>query len=899
MRRLLIILALAAAPVLRGQEFVHFEGRQTHPIKLSADGERLYVLNTPDGRLSVFDVSNFANPQPILIAEIPVGLEPVSIAERNDDEVWVVNEVSDSISVVSVSRRLAVAHLKTGDEPADVVFAGGKAFVSSARDNSVRVFDAHDHSILTDIQLEALFPRALAVSPDGGKVYVAAQMSGNNSTILPAELAPDPPQPTNPALGPAPKTGLIVPDSDPQISYDVLDNDVGVIDVATMAVDEYLGGVGTTLFDLAVNPAGTEIWVANTEALNLIRFEPVLRGHFVDNRVTSIDLDTGIPTPFDLNPDIDYGVLPNPAAQLSAIAQPTGIVFEPGGTHIWVAGFGSDIVARVDVATGTVVGRVDVGPELMPGETSRSAEKRGPRGLAFDAAGEALFVLNRLSNTVSVIDASEGGVLAEVPAGSHDPTPPAVRRGRGFLYDTRLSGNGTNSCASCHIDGDRDGLAWDLGDPGGEMVFVEGENRVNHDTAGNDQAPVRETRELHPMKGPKVTQTLRGMLVDPVVFADPQNPDGVSTRDPLFHWRGDRRTLEEFNATFDKLMGGSMISGGAFDDFKSFMGSMKLHPNPYRNLDRSSPTEIAGGDPAKGRANFLNHGLSHCAVCHPAPSGTDQNIDEFNNSSTVDFVKTPALMLSYQKQGTFSPNRATSLSGFGFGHDGTGRSLPLPHFYFLSTMDVQQLIDTRAFVLAFDSITAGTAPAVGHTITVDAANALSAATADTLAILESHADPELQAFNQYWNDVVATGVLGGQYCKWRYDGAADRWVRDRDAGVALTRAELLAGIGGGDVLNFVGVPPGYGARLGGDRNENGIADGSERPPALDARVEAGAVRVSWGDRSTGWFLQSCADLRQEWEVLNLEREPAEDGFSIRDLIGDAARRYYRLRRSWW
>ena len=195
---LICLLLLVTA---QAQEFIQFEGRQTHPIQLSADGQRLFALNTPDGRLSVFDVSNVANPQPILIAEIPVGLEPVSIAERTADEVWVVNEVSDSVSIVSISRGLAVAHLDTGDEPADVVFAGGRAFVTGARDNSVRVFDSVSRELLQDIQLEALFPRAMAVGTAGQKVYVAAQMSGNKTTILPADLAPDPPAPTNPLLG--------------------------------------------------------------------------------------------------------------------------------------------------------------------------------------------------------------------------------------------------------------------------------------------------------------------------------------------------------------------------------------------------------------------------------------------------------------------------------------------------------------------------------------------------------------------------------------------------------------------------------------------------------------------------------------------------------------------------
>src|SRR5689334_24429389 len=101
--RLLILIAVtgALAP-LGAQTFVNFEGKQTSPVRLSPDGSRLFAVNTPDNRLSVFDVSSPQNP--ILIAEIPVGLEPVSVNPRDNDEVWVINEVSDSVSVVSVSQ---------------------------------------------------------------------------------------------------------------------------------------------------------------------------------------------------------------------------------------------------------------------------------------------------------------------------------------------------------------------------------------------------------------------------------------------------------------------------------------------------------------------------------------------------------------------------------------------------------------------------------------------------------------------------------------------------------------------------------------------------------------------------------------------------------------------------
>src|SRR6187455_2936408 len=92
-----LILILSIGLAVAQDSYVNFEGKQTRPISLSLDGTRLFAVNTPDARLSVFDVTHPLNP--FLIAEIPVGVEPVSVTPRDNDEVWVVNEVSDSISV--------------------------------------------------------------------------------------------------------------------------------------------------------------------------------------------------------------------------------------------------------------------------------------------------------------------------------------------------------------------------------------------------------------------------------------------------------------------------------------------------------------------------------------------------------------------------------------------------------------------------------------------------------------------------------------------------------------------------------------------------------------------------------------------------------------------------------
>ena len=109
--------AFHLAPTVEGQSaaLANFEGSQTNPVRLSADGTRLFAVNTSNASLSVFDVSDPA--APALIREIPVGLEPVSVNPRTNDEAWVVNQVSDSVSIVSVSRGIVVATLRPGDEP--------------------------------------------------------------------------------------------------------------------------------------------------------------------------------------------------------------------------------------------------------------------------------------------------------------------------------------------------------------------------------------------------------------------------------------------------------------------------------------------------------------------------------------------------------------------------------------------------------------------------------------------------------------------------------------------------------------------------------------------------------------------------------------------------------------
>jgi len=249
--------ARAASP-----SFVAFESGQVRPLALSPDGTRLFAVNTPNNTLEIFNITSTGLQ---LAARVNVGLEPVAVAARNDNEVWVVNHLSDSVSIVKLDGVPRVSQtLLVGDEPRDIVFAGSpaRAFITTAHrgqqrtDPSIKnvpgwgdpglttpgigradvwVFNPATPGIevggvpLRIMSFFADTPRALAVSPDRNTVYVAGFKSGNETSTINQELICDSfnaklpciiksklmpggrlgPQ-TNAEGKPAPKTGLIV-----------------------------------------------------------------------------------------------------------------------------------------------------------------------------------------------------------------------------------------------------------------------------------------------------------------------------------------------------------------------------------------------------------------------------------------------------------------------------------------------------------------------------------------------------------------------------------------------------------------------------------------------------------------------------------------------------------------
>lgn len=814
------------APPETSDGFTNFETEPLRPLALSDDGRHLYALNTADDRLEVFATGDSGLTS---LGEARLGLRPIALTLRRPGELWVVNHLSDSVNVVDVgdpARPLVRRTLAVGDEPRGIVAAGpGRRWVlvaAARRGDSLTpgigrahlwVFDAeHPEAPPQVLTLFGSKPRALAVSPDGMTVYAGIFHSGNGSAIVGGIAAagigraPVYGSDNRPLPEEVPKAGTIVSavdgawrdfegrDWSQLVPFELPDYDVFVIDAsgARPAVTDRIAGVGTVLFDIAVRPEGGEVWVSNTEATNQIPHEPRLRGRFAVNRITRLRRQRKgwSVEALDLNPQVTGAAMPAPQSlRAQGLAQPLQVVFDAASGDAFIAAFGSRKVAVLS-RDGALTGRIDVG--------------FGPAGLAYDRRRARLYVLNHLDASISVVDTQARRTLATVPL-RHDPTPQVIRAGRPLLYDAaRTSGQGTLSCASCHVFGDFDGLAWDLGDPGGEMVEMP--DALKHEVFVPQQ-------EFHPLKGPMMTQSLRGL----------------AGSGPL-HWRGDRfgreaarpgediASFRDFDAAFVGLMGlDERPSKAEMTAFARFVQTIRYPPNPNEPPDRRLNSAQQAGFRIFNGGIDIDRGIAGCNDCHAAPLGTNGLIN-FEGVQAGRDMKTAHLRNVYQKVGRFDV-AGPQVSAYSLGHDGSQDTvvnfLKLDVFHFPGKTEEERdrlRRELNAFIMAFHT---GMAPAVGLQITVQ--GTLSDRQRERVALMVERA-----ALGEC--DLTASARVAGIERGWLWRGGA--FLADRRDAAPRALDALLAS-GRDDPLTLLCVPPGDGLRRALDRDLDGVFDGDE------------------------------------------------------------------------
>lgn len=199
----------------------------------------------------------------------------------------------------------------------------------------------------------------------------------------------------------------------------------------------------------------------------------------------------------------------------------------------------------------------------------------GPRSLALSPDGRTLYVLNRFTGTVAVVDVTEARegrarVLRQMPVLSMS-TQPKRRLGQ-VLYYADL-GRTAMSCDTCHLEGHTGGVFY------------------------------AKTRPLRIYRAP----TVLGSRDTPPYFT----PASTFSLAETSRMVGSRNRFQN-----------PKLTDAEVEALTLFTSLLPVPPNPYRDEHGAPPETLTlpdgrTGRPAEGRAIF--EGKGGCVACHPAP----------------------------------------------------------------------------------------------------------------------------------------------------------------------------------------------------------------------------------------------------------------------------------------
>ncbi len=865
---------------LRNNSFVNFESPHVHPLDVTSNG-LLLAVNTPNNSLEVYRV---ASGSPVFQESIPVGLDPVTVRANpnNVNQAWVVNVISDSVSIVDLVHGIVTQTLQTGDEPADVVFAsGGLALVSCAQAKTVLVFNAANPTTPTaTIPINGEQPRAMVVDTSGRFVYLAIFESGNQTTAVvggassqfendlvqnksgPYKGAPAPPNTNGGAAGsaynPAFNTQLPAP-----------------IPLSIIVKRTLVGGVVQWLDDNLTNWASLMIPTTGSIAASL----PATPG----NRVAGWDLpdrDVAIIDTTTNNVYYQSGLMNiNMAIGVNPVTDAISVVGTDATNQIRYEPVLQGVFTRVRMATfqgyltpNTIL---DLNPHIISYSNAVNTENSSysfssdfaagtssaqsigdPRAIVWNAAGTEAYITGMGSNNVIVVSPTPttAARTATINVGQ-GPTGLVLYNGNAYVlnkFDATISTISTSSnkvTATTPLYFDPTPTAIKTGRPllyNTQLTSALGQlscaschvdarwDRLAWDLgnpSGVETQNVGYTTNsgnsvlYHPMKGPLLTMS----LVDDM-------------QAPFLHWRGDRPTLDNFENAYNSLMGmpipsgqAAAVTGAQIVALRSFLATITLPPNPNRNLDNSYSTTVpiigpnntvsATGDANQGAAEFE----ANCRSCHPGHTNRGFLFIDTNTPFGAGIRNPPTWKNFYKRQGLWFQNATASNSGFGFQQDGT----------FDSTQNDSRDSNMMAFMMSFNggypyepaglnatNWSNNSHAAVGKQVTLSPSSPTD--TTGLLVQLEALADKGVIGL------VAKGGVIGSTTTHrgylylgngvWQSDHLAEQ---DSTAFVTGTLVTT-----NGATITFTAVPNESAERIGIDMDSDGIPDADDAQPAL-------------------------------------------------------------------
>lgn len=785
LRRASVLLGFLAGPALAQGDFVNFEIHPFRGLAVATVDQRAFVLacNTPDHTLNVIDTVTNS-----IVATVPTGLSPVSVCwDGVRNRAYVANFVGDSVTSVEIRAQGGGVQTKllgtknVGDEPSDVTVAPGGASIAVTLMGESSVVELDPNTLSQTAATWMTVPLlARTAGPPTGAPYamkhpISLLSDGTNLLVLNQR-----------------SNNIIDPISGLPTSFEFhlaryAPSNLGSAEFVGRAGATYsAGAMGSSNMAMQLASDG-RIFVAGSKARNdVVGKKPLslLVDGFVESYLYAVA------PPFVQQPSGQTTVqarnLNRSGAKVAAtystgVANPTGLaLYEVGGViqRAFVTSFSTDRIVALTPNSSNLSDIEAWGRSVInipaPTANAYGPKLAGPRSLTVKPSlgssfpsdpGPRLYCLNSLDGTISVYDPSysTGSTPAQLARISmRDPVPAIVQAGRRFLYDAKKSALARVACASCHIDGDVDGVPWRLDEPTTPGAGAGVIPSILLSGVTGDLLRDSNNNALFPAdKGVMMTQSLRGLVDHPVNF------DGQAffTNAP-YHWRGDKPGFEDFNEAFVNLMGapenppgtGGGLTTGEMFLYTNAVNSIMLEPNPLESLDRAldgayTVGGTAGSGAMRGQQIFFERGIASnsgndiaggrsCSQCHAPGSGSNNRITLVDplTSGSPDFqpIESARIRTARTRESaleTMDTSWSPSFTGtsvrtadFGLLHAGllVGEPLSLngfisrgfggPFFVAGQVPDLERLI---RFVRQWDS---GMAPIVGRVETLDSSN---------------------------------------------------------------------------------------------------------------------------------------------------------------------------------
>jgi len=578
--QLALVIGLLLAAVLGiGAWSAGEDARYLNPVEMaqSADGRSLYVVCEKSDELRVVDIASGK-----VIKQIAVGHVPTGISLSPDGkQIYVANSWSDNVSVIDAATLTVSRTLPTGFEPISAISdrESRTLYTANRLSNDISVLDLESGKEIKRL-VAGRGASYLTLSPDGKQIYCTHIYPNIGKFRTPPE------------------------------------SEITVIDTATQDVIERnplhnVAGV----FHLASSNDGKLSVVAQLKPKNLIPLAHVEHGWAFVDTLTIFGEDAGQTVQVPIDELERY------------FARPFGVAISPDKSKIFVSSGGAGIVTVIDsqrlltfarsqhqpfandlsASANYVVARIPVGPD--------------PRGVLLSSDGKRLYVANRLSDAIDVIDTDKNEIVQSLDLGGPQIIS-ANRRGERLFYNAKFAFQGQFSCANCHLDSTFDGMNWDLEPDGFGKDVVD--NRSIEDLSGTEP----------------------------------------------FKWNGGNPNLQtECGPRTEKFFYRSQsYNEQELADLDTYIFSIPLRPNRYRLPDgQLTPQQERGKaifERTVTKARKPIPESNQCAFCHSGPKYTNRQLADVGSGKAIDrssLIDTPHL-----------PDIAYSAP---YLHDGSARSM--------------------------------------------------------------------------------------------------------------------------------------------------------------------------------------------------------------------------------